>query len=663
MRFNVRDCAVYGVKRPLIIFVGWVDNSIEKIVIKIENETIFEKQLSKSFSKIKSFSLGAAVNVRRINYHFDFYAVDDRGFYHRIYSYKSTLFDRIIKKIKSLLYKNVTFIRRHFTDIDYKSTEAISEQKYNEWIKKHECFSPKIKYEYNPLISIVMPVYNVKGRYLRACIDSILRQSYENFEICIADDCSTAEDTINTLKEYQKKDKRIKVFFREQNGHISNATNSALNLATGEFVGLMDNDDELMPNALNEVVKVLNQDKTLDFIYSDEDKIDEYGNRSDPHFKPDYAKDTFYGGNYICHFSVIRRKVIEEIGRFRTGYEGAQDFDLFLRVLDRTDKIYHIDKILYHWRMIPGSTALDSSSKNYAGEAGKRALEDLLEKKGVKANVNVMVNTHYFIEYLLEKKVTIDLIIHSDGKNDLVIDRLVRMATEIEFDNYRIVIITDESDYYEFILSKYLTQERFVTIPSTNNINRDINRYARTSKADLLLLLKKECEILSFNALEVMAGYTIQDDVGVVGGKVVDERGFGLASGYYLQKGNLLGIPKPSYPGDYGTYGSLLTQYNYKIVESECYMVKTKDFIEIGGLDETVDYRVASYLICVQLYYRGLRNVVIPHIEIMFTAYNDITQEEMKVLSKRINSIGCNIERDKYYNVNFSSKHIYKLPG
>lgn len=230
---------------------------------------------------------------------------------------------------------------------------------YPNWLARNEVLDIEAMtqeiatFHYQPKISIAMPVYNVEEKWLRLCIDSILNQVYTNWELCMADDASTDPNVKKILTEYQQLDERIRVVFREQNGHISEATNSALTIATGEFVALLDNDDELAINAFYEVVKVLNENPELDLIYSDEDKIDMDGNRSDPAFKPDWSPDLLLGTNYISHLGVYRRSILEEIGGFRKGYEGSQDYDLVLRFTEKTTKerIKHIPKVLYYWRI------------------------------------------------------------------------------------------------------------------------------------------------------------------------------------------------------------------------------------------------------------------------------------------------------------------------
>jgi len=223
-----------------------------------------------------------------------------------------------------------------------------------------------------PLLSVVMPVYNTPERWLRRAIESVRAQSYPHWELCLADDASPEAHVRPLLEDYAKVDRRIKVCFRGKNGHISAASNSALELVTGEFVALLDHDDELAPNALFEVAQALNRRPETDYLYTDEDKIDEEGRRFEPYFKPDFLPDLFYGQNYTSHLSVYRTSLVREVGGFRAGYEGSQDWDLALRVIEQTtpERIVHVPKVLYHWRAIPGSTALLISRKELSGHGG-----------------------------------------------------------------------------------------------------------------------------------------------------------------------------------------------------------------------------------------------------------------------------------------------------
>jgi len=244
-------------------------------------------------------------------------------------------------------------------------------------------------FEYTPKISIITPVYNPDVAWIKAAIESVINQAYENWELCLAD-ASTKGDVKRCLKSYAKKDSKIKVKFLSENKGISGNSNEALSLATGEYIGLLDHDDELSPDALYEVVKSLQTNRDADMIYSDEDKIDLNGNRSNPFFKPDWSPDMFLSHMYTCHFGVYRKKIIDEIGGFREGYDGSQDYDMVLRFIEKTNSIHHIPKILYHWRIVPGSTAGYNDAKKYAFTAAKRAINDFLKRNDIQGDVETM---------------------------------------------------------------------------------------------------------------------------------------------------------------------------------------------------------------------------------------------------------------------------------
>ena len=240
-----------------------------------------------------------------------------------------------------------------------------NQKAYLKWIESNKETIDYKEFKYKPLMSFIVPVYNAPEKLLRECINSLLNQSYSNFEICLCDDHSTLEETINTLKDYEKNDK-INIVWRNKNGMISKASNDAIKIAKGEFIVLVDNDDTIEKDALYYFVEALNKDKSIDMIYSDEDKLDYNGKRMEPHFKPDYSPDTFKCLNYICHLTCIRKEIVQKIGGFRSDYDGSQDYDLFLRVEDVTKNIYHIPNILYHWRQTKTSTAGYLGNKSYA---------------------------------------------------------------------------------------------------------------------------------------------------------------------------------------------------------------------------------------------------------------------------------------------------------
>ncbi len=546
------------------------------------------------------------------------------------------------------------------------------------WTKKKE---PKPVYKdltYQPLISILIPVYNIQRKYLSECLDSILNQHYQNFEICLVDDCSTLEETKQTLEEYKQKDNRVKVKYRSKNGHISKTTNDALKMASGEFVALMDNDDVLTENALYEMVYVLNQNKKYDLIYSDEDKLDMKGRRCEPHFKPDYSPDSLYGGNYICHFEILRKSIMEEIGGFKDKYVGAQDFDLFLRFIEKTtpDKIYHIPKILYHWRKVPGSTADTIENKDYAILNGKKAVEDALKRRGYDAKVDVPIHsTHYIVNYCYKKEPKVSILIPTRDFSSTLktcVDSIYKMTT---YKNFEVIIINNDSkekDTYElFKFYKKHHKNFFVMdVPGEFNYSKIHNDVIDKVKGEYLLFLNNDTEILQDNWINIMIGYAMQDHIGAVGVKLLypDET---------IQHGGVIlgvgGVATHAFlkqdANSFGIYGRLVVPYNYSAVTAACMMIEKKKFLEVGGFEEQLKVSYNDVDLCLKLLKKGYYNVFLPQVELyhyesksrgMVTTkekYNLFIKEREYMYKKWANLLN----NDSFYNLNYSKKRNFML--
>lgn len=659
MRYSVKECELYGLRNPFLFFSGWVERAATKLIVMENGKVCYEYPFSVTKSKIHTFSLRTGIKSTRFFSHYEMYVEDSLGRKHMIYECNSTPVHRLLQKLKPNKYrifsKKYLKAYKHLFDRTYDLRNNVE---YNKWIKEKESFNPVEEYDYNPLISIIIPVYNVSRKYLSECLDSILNQTYQNFEICLADDCSPSEETRTTLKEYALKDKRIKVCFREKNGHISEASNSALAMATGEFVGMMDNDDFLMPQALNEIVRVLNENRDLDFIYTDEDKIDLEGNRSDPQFKPDLALDKLYGGNYICHFNIVRREIMEKIGGFRKGYEGAQDFDLFIRIAEVTDKFYHIPKILYHWRMIPGSTALDAGSKNYAGAAGKRALEDLMNKKNVNAQVDIVVNTHYSVEYILDNDPKVGIIINVNEEGKKLKNNIHKMMENLAYKNLLFIFVCDNiNTMYNNLENSNFS---FECIKKENSFALTVNKIINSSDIEYFLFLDEKGKIDTFDALDLMCGYCSRNEFGLVGAKILNKNHFVVDSGYFLVNKKLLPTHLATYAVDYGNYGNLLVPNNYRVIEDAGVMISKSKFVELGGLDSDLDDKVIFYDLCLRCHSKGYRNIILPRVEISVDRLNTRHNECLLPLKKWEN-IGEDIENDLYYNVNLSNNIAFRL--
>lgn len=553
----------------------------------------------------------------------------------------------------------------------------LTPKEFNEWLVRYETFDEeKVTFDYNPLISVVIPIYNIERVYLKECLDSILNQSYQNFEICLADDCSTKQETIETLKEYENKDSRVKVCYRKENGHISRATNSAIELATGEFIALMDNDDILVPDALYENVKVLNQDPKIDMIYSDEDKVDMDGVRRDPNFKPDFSPDSFLSCNYICHFTIMRKTILDKIGGYRVGYEGAQDYDLFLRFTEQTDKIHHISKLLYRWRMIPGSTAATIDSKGYAVERGRLALEDAMKRRNILATVkNHDKVPLYCIDYQLEKEPTVSVIIPTKDLPETLDTCLKSVFDKTLYKNYEVIVVNNKSEKKETydLFDKYKQKyENFRVIEANIGFNYSkINNIAiNESTAEYIILLNNDTKIITEDWMRIMVSYASQKHIGAVGAKLlypdntVQHGGIiaglgGVASHYGMMEDRT----------SLGIYGRLCVPYNYSAVTAACLAVKRSKYDEVGGLDNSFEVSYNDVDLNFKLLKKGYHNVCLPQVEVYHyesksrglptsgPKYRQFLDEQQRMYEKWADIIA----NDPYYNSNCSKKGAYML--
>ena len=549
---------------------------------------------------------------------------------------------------------------------------------YPNWLARNEVLDIEAMtqeiatFHYQPKISIAMPVYNVEEKWLRLCIDSILNQVYTNWELCMADDASTDPNVKKILTEYQQLDERIQVVFREQNGHISEATNSALAIATGEFVALLDNDDELAINAFYEVVKVLNENPELDLIYSDEDKIDMDGNRSDPAFKPDWSPDLLLGTNYISHLGVYRRSILEEIGGFRKGYEGSQDYDLVLRFTEKTTKerIKHIPKVLYYWRMLPTSTAVDQGSKGYAFEAGLRAVQDALVRRGINGHAtHGAANGLYDVYYDIKSDKLVSIIIPTkNGYKD--VQRCVSSIIEkTTYQNYEIIMADNGSTdpkmhelYAEF--EQQLPGRFFVeSIDIPFNFSTINNRAAKKAHGEYLLFLNNDTEVITENWLTLMVSFAQQERIGCVGAKLLYPNNTVQHAGVILGLGGVAGHGHYGYPhGDLGYFGRLAINVNYSAVTAACLLMKKADFDAVGGFEEAFTVAFNDVDLCLKVQALGRDNVWLHeaelyHFESQTRGYDDKGKKKKRFEQEKVmmeEKWGPLIENDPFYNPNLT---------
>lgn len=553
-----------------------------------------------------------------------------------------------------------------------------SVQDYQVWISNNENWDAEAiqkeiqNFKYQPKISILMPVYNVEQNWLEKCIQSVQNQFYPNWELCMADDCSTDESVRPTLEKYAQSDERIKVVFRSENGHISRATNSALEIATGEFVALLDNDDELAPIAFYEVVKALNENPELDLIYSDEDKIDMQGNRFDPAFKPDWSPDLLLGTNYISHLGVYRRSIMNEIGGFRPGFEGSQDYDLVLRFTEKTtaQRIHHIPKVLYYWRILPTSTAADQSTKGYAFEAGLKAVQEALVRRGIKGTAHHAAgNGLYDVEYEVLSTDLVSIIIPTRDGYDDMLRCLNSIVAKTSYPNYEIIVADNGStdERMEKLYAKFKGQlgERFrvesIDIPF--NYSRINNLAAQKAKGKYLLFLNNDTEVITPGWITKMVSFAQFERIGMVGAKLYYPNQTIQHAGVIVGLGGAAGHCHHTYPkGDFGYFGKLEINVNYLAVTAACCMIRKADFEQLGGFEEKLTVAFNDVDLCLREYEAGhdnvwLHGVELYHYESQTRGYENTPEkkarfdQETKFMEDRW---GKYIANDPFYNPNLS---------
>lgn len=477
---------------------------------------------------------------------------------------------------------------------------------------------------YQPLISIIMPVYNPPELFLRKAIESVLAQVYPDWELCIADDASTVSYVKSVLEEYSAKDARIKVVFRSENGHISRASNSALEIATGEFIALLDHDDLLTLDALYEVVLLLNKHPEADMIYSDEDKVDDNNQIKDPFFKPEWCPDSFLSRMYTCHLGTYRRSLINQIGGFRIGYEGSQDYDLVLRVTEKTDKIFHIPKILYHWRVHSESTATgESSVKSYAYVAAEKALTEAIHRRGENGKVTGIPGWlgSYTIRYEIKDYQLVSILIPTRDLGDTLHKCLESIFQKSVYPNYEVVVIDNGSTEEKTakIIADWKSREphrfRCCRYDIPFNYPR-INNYAVSqAKGDYLLFLNNDTETVTPDWIDAMVEQAQRPSIGAVGALLLYPdntiqhagvvAGIGIAAGH-SHRHSVFGSP--------GYFNYINTINNFSAVTAACLMCRRNVFEEVGGFEEKLSIALNDVDFCFKLVEKGYRNIYLPHV-------------------------------------------------
>lgn len=499
-------------------------------------------------------------------------------------------------------------------------------------------------FQHQPLISVIMPVFNTPEAFLQDAIESVISQIYPHWELCIADDASTDPRVRELLTRYQAKDSRIKVKFRDTNGHISHCSNSALELAQGEFVALLDHDDLLTPDALYEVALLINRSPQVDMIYSDEDKIDEKGQLKDPFFKPDWCPDSFLSRMYTCHLGVYRRSLVDEIGHFRSGLEGSQDYDLVLRLTEKTAKIAHIPKILYHWRIHDRSTAHNLENKSYAVKAAEKALEEALQRRGEpgKATAIKAYPGCYTIRYDLREFRLVTIVIPTKDLGTVLDRCLASVFSKTTYSNYEVLVIDNGSIEPEtfLVFEHWKKQEpkrfRCQTLDIPFNYSKLNNYGVQQAQGDYLLFLNNDTEVLNSDWLTAMVEQVQRPQIGAVGARLLYPDGTLQHAGVVAGIGGVAGHSHKHYPGDHNGYFSQIQSINnYAAVTAACLMCRRDVFAEVGGFEEDLAIAFNDIDFCFKILEKGYRNVYLPHVvlyhyESKSRGYEDTPQKQAR---------------------------------
>lgn len=524
-----------------------------------------------------------------------------------------------------------------------------------------------------PVISIVIPVYNPAEIYLRACLDSVLAQSYPHWELCIADDRSPKEHVQRVLREYEAKDSRIKVVYRKHNGHISAASNSALEIAKGDFVALLDHDDVLPEHAMLFMAQAICEQPHTQILYSDEDKINARGERFDPHFKSDWNPDLFFSQNYVSHLGVYRRSLLQQIGGFRLGVEGSQDQDLLLRCLPHVaaEQIVHIPRVLYHWRTIEGSTALASGEKSYTTEAGIKALRDYFSKQQPEVTVEAgLVPNTYRVRYpISEPAPLVSLLIPTRDRRALT-ETAVRSIVDCStYTHFEILILDNgsvEQETLDFFAQIQQEDSRVRVLRYDHPFNYSaINNFGvRHAKGAIIGLVNNDIEVINPDWLTEMVSHCMRPEIGCVGAKLYYSNDTIQHGGVILGIGGVAGHSHKQYPRHHpGYFSRLLLTQNLSAVTAACLLIRKNIYEEVAGLDEEnlhVAFNDVDF--CLKVREAGYRNLWTPYAELYH--YESISRgaedspEKLARFAREVNFMkskwGKHLELDPFYSPNLT---------
>ena len=557
------------------------------------------------------------------------------------------------------------------------------EVEYQEWYEKNKPSEEELarqrkkKWKDPVVISVLVPAYRTPEVFLKQMMESVLLQTYPYLELCIADGSGTDDSVEKVVKEYQKKDPRVRYRRLEKNEGIAGNTNAAIEMASGEYLALFDHDDLLSPNALFEVASAIEKEKA-DVIYTDEDKVTtDLSEHFQPHLKPDFNLDLLRSNNYICHFFVARQSVIRKAGGFRQEFDGAQDHDFIFRCVEEAGKIGHVPEILYHWRTHKASTADNPASKMYAFEAGRRAIEAHLKRTGTEGTVTHTPDLGFFrVQYPVHGEPLVSIIIPNKDEKEALHACIASIKEKTKYQNYEIIIVENNSTseeifaYYEEL--KKDPKIRVIRWEKEFNYSAINNYGARYANGEYLLFLNNDVTVITEGWLTEMLGMCQRREVGAVGVKLLYPDDTIQHAGCVIGIGGIAGhmfVNMPANRTGYLHKASILQDMS--AVTAACMMMKKAAFEEVGGFTEELSVAFNDVDLCLKVRETGRLIVYDPYVQLYHmeskTRGAEDSQEKVRRFQEEIEYIRCHWidilkKGDPYYNKNLSlSKWNYSL--
>lgn len=593
---------------------------------------------------------------------------------------------KVLKKVSPYNIKKGILYLRHYGPKEFwvKLTERFQadDVDYEQWYENHKALPEELekqkneKWKRKPLISIVVPVYNTPQVFLRQMIESVQNQSYSEWELCIGNASPENKEMKKILEEY-KNDARIKEVEIPENKGISQNTNRAMEIASGELIGLLDHDDLLAPNALYEIAKAVNEHLDAEVIYTDEDKVTtDLKEHFQPHLKPDFNLDLLRSNNYICHFFVASRDLIKRVGGFRPEFNGAQDYDLILRCTEQAKQIVHIPKILYHWRVHKASTADNPASKMYAFDAGKRAIEEHLVRCRTKGTVQHTKDLGFYrVKYEVCGEPLVSIIIPNKDQSEALKKCLDSIREKTSYRNYEIIIVENNSEEPEtFAFYKKIAGEKIKIVTWEGEFNYSaINNFGvRHARGDYLLLLNNDVEIINGDWLTEMLSHCQRKEVGIVGAKLYYPDNTIQHAGIIIGIGGVAGSVFVGLPRAFSGYlHKASIQLDLSAVTAACMLVKRSVFEQVGGLEEKLKVAFNDVDFCLRVREKEYLVVYDPYAELYHYESKTRGAEDTKEKIRRFQTeieymrshwIGLLKKGDPYYNCNLSlTKWDYSL--